>query len=90
MAMQVPVVAMDKAGPSSIVADCETGLLAVRPDADDLATKALELLADPDRARRMGVAGRKRVLQQFNADRTAAEAAAVCREALAEYRAEKT
>lgn len=88
MAMGVPVVAIDKAGPASTVADGETGLLAVQRDPDQLAAKVLELLADPARATRMGVAGRQRVQALFNADRTAAEAAVVCRNALAEYRAD--
>ena len=89
MAMQVPVVAMDKAGPSGIVADGETGLLALPREPNQLAEKTLDLLADPLLARRMGAAGRKRVLAHFNADRTASQAAAVCREALAAYRSER-
>lgn len=88
MAMEVPVVAVDKAGPAGIVADCETGLLAARPAPEELAAKALELLGDPARAVRMGTSGRRRVLAQFDADRTATEAAAVCRDALDEHHAE--
>jgi len=89
MAMQVPVVAVDKAGPAGTVADGETGLLAVQREPGQLADRVLELLADPARAKRMGAAGRRRVLARFNADRTAAEAAAVCRDALAEYLSER-
>jgi glycosyltransferase involved in cell wall biosynthesis len=88
MAMQVPVVAVDKAGPAGIVADGETGLLALRREPDELAARVLELLADPARAERMGAAGRGRVVARFNVDRTVAEAATVCRNALTEYQAD--
>lgn len=86
MAMQVPVVAVDKAGPASIVIDGETGLLASQCNSEELASMVLSLIEDPERCVRMGMAGRKRVLAEFNIDRTVAEVAVVCREALAEYR----
>jgi glycosyltransferase involved in cell wall biosynthesis len=89
MAMQVPVVAVDKAGPASIVADCETGLLAVRCEPEELAAKVLELLSDPARANQMGAAGRQRVVSQFNADRAAAKTLRACQNALATYRADR-
>jgi glycosyltransferase involved in cell wall biosynthesis len=44
----------------------ETGLLAPARDADALATALLSLARDPDRARRMGEAGRKRVREKFS------------------------
>ena len=43
------------------------GRLLARPqDASDLASKINELLADPDRARAMGRAGREKVLAMFS------------------------
>jgi starch synthase len=65
------VVASAVGGIPEVVADGRTGLL-VPYDADDpaafesgLAARIAELLADPDRAARMGAAGRDRVLAEF-------------------------
>ncbi len=90
MACEVPVVASAAGGIPEIVLDGETGrLVTYRPRgegdsspadpagfADDLAATVNEVLADPDRARAMGRAGRRRVLERFTwaavAERTAA------------------
>ncbi len=65
------VVASAVGGIPEVVADGRTGLL-VPYDAEDpaafesgLAARISELLADPDRATRMGAAGRERVLAEF-------------------------
>jgi starch synthase len=65
------VVASAVGGIPEVVADGVTGLL-VPHDPDDprafeagLAARTAELLADPDRAARMGAAGRERVLAEF-------------------------
>ena len=65
------VVASDVGGIPEVVDDGRTGLL-VHYDPDDpaafeagLAARISELLADPARARAMGVAGRERVLAEF-------------------------
>lgn len=65
------VVASDVGGIPEVVDDGRTGLL-VPYDPDDaeafaagLAARMTELLADPDRAARMGAAGRERVLAEF-------------------------
>ncbi len=61
MACGVPVVATDHGGPREICVDGETGLLVPPGDARALAAAIGRLLADPDRARLMGKAGRRRV-----------------------------
>jgi alpha-maltose-1-phosphate synthase len=65
------VVASAVGGIPEVVADGRTGLL-VPYDPDDagtfesgLAARIAELLADPERAARMGAAGRERVLAEF-------------------------
>jgi glycosyltransferase involved in cell wall biosynthesis len=55
------------------------GLLCRPEDAADLAEKLDKLLSDPDRARSLGAAGRKAVLEQFSAERMAADLADLCR-----------
>ncbi len=79
MACGAPVVASATGGIKEVVVDGETGYLvpfeqdaatgfASEPDrfARDLATRLSELLADPEKCRRFGQAGRKRVEQTFS------------------------
>ncbi|HKU59002.1 MAG TPA: glycosyltransferase [Gaiellaceae bacterium] len=68
MAQAKPVVATDVGGTAELVAHNETGLLVAPRDPAALAAAIDELLADPDRARAMGEAGRRRVREQFSAE----------------------
>jgi glycosyltransferase involved in cell wall biosynthesis len=71
MAAGRPVVATAVGGTPEAVVDGETGLL-VRPgDVDALARAVDSLLADPERAGRLGEAGRVRVRERFDADAAA-------------------
>ena len=68
MAQARPVVATAVGGTPELVVDGETGVLVSAGDTDALA-KALDgLLRDPERARRLGEAGRRRVAAEFDAD----------------------
>jgi glycosyltransferase involved in cell wall biosynthesis len=71
MACGKPVVAARAAATPETVLDGETGLLVDPDDAEGLARALAGLLADPDRRRAMGEAGRRRV-EEFRADRVAA------------------
>jgi glycosyltransferase involved in cell wall biosynthesis len=71
MGCEVPVVASDAGGLPEVVEHGVTGLVVPRGDASALANAIAELLADPERRRRMGVAGRERALRLFDWDRSA-------------------
>jgi glycosyltransferase involved in cell wall biosynthesis len=64
-----PVVGADVEGVSVVVRDGENGLLFEPGNAADLAAKLDALAADPDRARRMGLAGRRLVEEEHSPER---------------------
>jgi glycosyltransferase involved in cell wall biosynthesis len=77
MAMERPVVATAVNGVPEIVEDGMTGVLVARGDVRGLARAVLAMLAVPDTARDMGRAGRRRVQEQFTAQRMVAETEAL-------------
>jgi starch synthase len=76
MACETAVVASRVGGIPEVVADGETGFLVEPGNADELARRVNELLADPELAARFGEAGRRRAVEHFSwrtiAERTAA------------------
>ncbi len=78
MASRLAVVASDVPGHRDVVEHGRTGLLAA-PDAPALAAAIESLLDDPERRRRMGHAGRERVLREFTVQTMAAKTADVYR-----------
>jgi colanic acid/amylovoran biosynthesis glycosyltransferase len=64
-AMELPVVCTDADGLPENVADGETGFVVPRRDAWALASKLALVAGDPALRRRLGDAGRRRVLQRF-------------------------
>jgi glycosyltransferase involved in cell wall biosynthesis len=66
MAHAKPVVATPVGGTAELVVDGETGVLVPPGDADALAAAIAALVADPDRARRLGEAGSRRVRHDFS------------------------
>jgi glycosyltransferase involved in cell wall biosynthesis len=68
MASGVPVVATDVVGTRDVVRHGETGLLAPAGDAPALAAQVLQMLADPEGARRLAEAGRADVLARYSVD----------------------
>lgn len=70
MASGVPVVATRLSGIPELVIDGKTGRLAVQGDAVSLRAQIAATLADPDSARRMARAARKRVEGEFDVRRS--------------------
>lgn len=64
-----PVVSTRVGGVASVVDDGRTGLLAGVDDDEALAAAVAGLLADPERAARMGAAGRERARSMFSLER---------------------
>lgn len=69
----LPVVASDVGGVADAVRDGETGVLVPPEDPAALAAAIRGVLADRDRMRALGQAGRARALERFGAERMAAE-----------------
>jgi len=71
MGCEVAVVASDAGGLPEVVENGVTGLVVPRGDSAALARAIGSLLADPQRRRQMGQAGRARALRMFDWDRSA-------------------
>lgn len=69
LACELPVVATAISGVPELVRDGETGLLVAERDVDGLAAALLRLARDPALGRRLGAAGRERVLRMFDLSR---------------------
>lgn len=68
MAMAKPVVATNVGGIPELVKDGETGILVPPRDAESLAKAIIALLKDRDKARHMGLFGRRRVEKEFDVE----------------------
>jgi glycosyltransferase involved in cell wall biosynthesis len=82
MASGTPVIASDGGALPEVVAAGETGEIVPAGDAEALAHAVAALLADPERRREMGAAGRRRVLERFTWAGTAAGTEALYRQVL--------
>ena len=71
MAWGLPCVGADRCSMPEVIQDGVTGLIAPAGDADALAERLLTLAGEPERASRMGAAGRERFLEHFTWDRVA-------------------
>jgi glycosyltransferase involved in cell wall biosynthesis len=68
MALERPVVATDVGGTAEQVVDGETGHLVPAGDPDAIRHALLALAADPERARELGAAGRRRQRERFTGE----------------------
>ncbi len=80
LAAGVPGVSTDVGGVRDVIDSDEVGLLAPPGDADALARQVSALLADPDRARRMGARGRETTVARYRIERLVDDIAALYRE----------
>jgi glycosyltransferase involved in cell wall biosynthesis len=80
MARGKPVIATGVGGVDSIITDGQTGLVVPPSDSERLSERILDLLRDPEKARRIGNAGRQIVREQFRVDRMVARTAELYRE----------
>lgn len=80
MGCEVAVVASDAGGLPEVVENGVTGLVVPRGDSKALAQAIGSLLADPEKRRSMGHAGRERALRLFDWDRSAEQFEAIYRE----------
>jgi alpha-maltose-1-phosphate synthase len=87
MACERPVVASRVGGIPEVVVPEKTGMLVPPGDAKALADALNSVLRNRDRAREMGLAGRKRVEEQFSWTSIAAKTAQMYEELLGERRA---
>ena len=69
MAASLPVVATDTGGTRELVVDSHTGFVVQAADADALADRITRLYNDPELRRKMGEAGRSRIVQSFSAEK---------------------
>ena len=82
MACGVPVVSTTAGALPEVVADGETGWLAPPGNAAALADGIRRLMADPELRKRMGAAGRQRMLERFTWRETARKTVALYEEVL--------
>ncbi|MBO5854524.1 MAG: glycosyltransferase, partial [Bacteroidales bacterium] len=69
MAMEIPVVTTDIPGPSEVIKDGETGILAKPRDTDSLYDAILWMIEHPEERLQMGKMGRKRCEKYFSRER---------------------
>ncbi len=82
MLLGKPVVASRCGGIPEVVEDGVTGTLVPPGDADALAAAVIDLLADPQKARAFGEAGRRRAEERFTVERMLSETFALYEELL--------
>ncbi|MFN0086694.1 MAG: N-acetyl-alpha-D-glucosaminyl L-malate synthase BshA [Blastocatellia bacterium] len=68
MACEVPVIATHVGGLPEVVLDGETGFLVPLGDISAMAERAMEILPDEDRLRRMGARGRSWAIERYNTE----------------------
>ena len=84
MACGLPVIASRIGGLEEIVEEGRSGVLVEPGNSEDLAQAIVSLLRDPERRARIGVAARKRIVEQFSTPVIAARMASLYQEVVQE------
>lgn len=84
MALSLPVVGTKVGGIPDVVGDGVTGLLVPPNDSEELARACIEVLKDIDRAKKMGIQGRKRSERLFDIKKTVRATEGLYRELIEE------
>ena len=87
MAMQIPCISTFVAGIPELIRNGIDGILVAPSDDRDLAGAIQQLVDDPDLRRRLGVAGRARVIERYDLDRSVAQLARIFADRIGEHRA---
>jgi glycosyltransferase involved in cell wall biosynthesis len=69
MAYEIPSIAFNRGALGEIIEHGKSGLLVSGPDGPEISNAIIRLLRDPQFARQLGESGRKRVEQNFSADK---------------------
>jgi len=80
LTIMLPTDNVELVGVRDVIDSEDVGLLAPSGDAGALAHQVSTLLADPDRARRMGASGRETIVARYNVERLVDDIAALYRE----------
>lgn len=87
MAAELPVVATAVGGNLDMVVDGQTGFLIKLGDVDKLATSIGYLLADPEKARDMGLAGSERIRGHFSINAAKSTQGRIIKDVVCRFRA---
>ncbi|MCH5225708.1 MAG: glycosyltransferase family 4 protein [Muribaculaceae bacterium] len=68
-AASLPVVASSHAGIKDVIIDGQTGLLSPEHDIETMTENIISLLNNPEKAKKMGMEGRKRIKENFSLDK---------------------
>ena len=88
MARGLPVIGTESGGVYSLIVEGVTGRFARPSDAESLADRIQELLANPEQARSYGRAARQRVLDHFHVDQLVRQTASLYRQCVPKETAE--
>jgi glycosyltransferase involved in cell wall biosynthesis len=73
MASGLPIVATDVSGTNQVMVHEETGLLVPPADSQQLSQALIRLISNPDQAKSMGAAARRRIIMDYSAQKQAQE-----------------
>lgn len=90
MAMEVPTIGYRSGGVPELIDDRQNGLLAEPGSVDSLVEAVEWVIADPRRARAIGVAARQRVVERYRSDHGAKLLADALRNAIATHAGRKS